>query len=87
MAETWIKIMAEELHRLHKTQDGFDKFWNVMKGKGIDTENKMNFYEALAWQGLDKTNSYKNLSKEKKEQLEKHFSAGHNLSSKEWKCK
>lgn len=64
MAENWIKTMAEELHRLHQTQtENYDKFWKNMEGRdGIDINNKLLFYEALSWQGLENTEAYKNIN-------------------------
>ena len=82
MAETWIKTMAEELHRLHKTQDGFDKFWNILNERGANTENKILYYEVLSWQGLERTKAYNNLSNKERTDLQNMLDLAFNWAQK-----
>lgn len=87
MAENWVDTLAQELMKLHQTQENYNRFWEIMKDRGVDIANKDIYYKALAWQGLEKTHVYSSLDKNDKAKQKKYLDAAYKLNSKKWECK
>ena len=83
MAETWIKTMAEELHRLHQTQTENYNF--VWENVDISDNDKKLFYEGMAWRGLENTEAYNALAY--KNNMNKIFATYNYALDKKWNCK
>ena len=85
IAILWVKALAEELHKIHKSQPGYNKFWqNTAHDEDADIKS---FYIGIAWSGLKKTAAYESVSKEEKSQIAKMSKKNIvNGLSKTWDC-
>ncbi len=85
IALLWVKALGEELHKIHKSQDGYNKFWEYTTHDGKD--DIKNFYLGIAWSGLMKTSAYESISENEKKKIakmsEKNIVSG---LSKNWDC-
>ena len=80
--------MTNELQQFHSTQESYERFWKVMKERGLDVSNRSLFYEAMAWEGLKDTNAYKNLSSDYKTKMNSIYNYDNRSTvSRQWKCK
>lgn len=88
MAANWVNTLASELQRFHSTQESYERFWQVMKERGLEVSNRSLFYEAMAWEGLKDTNAYKNLSSDYKTKMNSIYNYDNRSTvSRQWKCK
>ena len=87
MAQNWVTTLTQELMKLHQTQDNYERVWTELIARGLNGNNRVTFYESLAWKGLEGTNAYKSLTPEKKDSLDKYYREKNVLPiSKKWKC-
>lgn len=87
MAQNWVTTLTQELMKLHQTQDNYERVWTELIARGLNGNNRVTFYESLAWKGLKGTNAYKSLTPEKKDSLDKYYREKNVLPiSKKWKC-